>query len=82
MSERMIAEWQINAREILRVRLDVYKGRNIIDIRRWFSTGGGEHQPGRAGLTIDVRHLPALAQPVQRALADATELELLGGEAS
>ena len=61
MSGRIISEWPINAREILRVRLDVYQGYDIVDLRRWYAIGGGEYRPGRGGLTIAVRHLPALA---------------------
>jgi hypothetical protein len=81
MSERIISEWTINSRERMRVRLDTYQGRDIIDLRRWFSTGGDEYRPGR-GLTVSVRHLPALAEALQRALADATAIGLLEGGAS
>ena len=82
MSERIISEWPINARELLRVRLDVYQGRDIVDLRRWYSTGGGNYLPGRGGLTIAVRHLPALAEAVQRALADASAAGLVDGRAT
>jgi hypothetical protein len=81
MSERIISEWTINARERMRVRLDTYQGRDVIDLRRWFSTGGDEYRPGR-GLTISVRHLPDLANAMQRALADAIKIGLLDGGAS
>jgi hypothetical protein len=75
-SERIIAEWPINTREKIRVRLDVYQGRDIIDLRRWYSDGTLDHKPGR-GLTISVRHLPALAAAVTAALSQAEAAGLL-----
>ena len=80
MTERITSEWSINAREKLRVRLDIYQGRDIVDLRRWYSTGGDELRPGR-GLAISVRHLPALAEALRQALADARIVGLLDGAA-
>jgi Transcriptional Coactivator p15 (PC4) len=71
MSERVISEWPVNARETMRVRLDQYQGQNIIDLRRWYASGGGELKPGRGGLTIGARHLPELAKALAKALAEA-----------
>jgi len=75
-SERIISEWPINTREKIRVRLDVYQGRDIIDLRRWYSDGTLDHKPGR-GLTISVKHLPALAAAVTAALSQAEAAGLL-----
>jgi transcriptional coactivator p15 (PC4) len=80
MSERIISEWSINDREKMRVRLDTYQGHDIIDLRRWFSTGGDEYRPGR-GLTISVRHLPTLTEALHQALVDAKGMGLLDGGA-
>ena len=80
MTERITSEWSINAREKLRVRLDIYQGRDIVDLRRWYCTGGDELRPGR-GLAISVRHLPALAGALRQALADARIVGLLDGAA-
>jgi Transcriptional Coactivator p15 (PC4) len=77
MSERVISEWPVNARETMRVRLDQFQGQNIVDIRRWYSSGGGELKPGRGGLTIGARHLPELAKALARALAEAEAAGLL-----
>jgi hypothetical protein len=76
MSERIVSEWPINARENLRVRLDVYQGREVLDIRRWYAGGGLEHKPGR-GLSISVKHLPALAAALISALSQAEAAGLL-----
>ena len=55
-------EWPRNNREDVRVRLDLFKGRVIVDCRTWWRDEAGELRPGRGGLTLSVRHLPALAE--------------------
>jgi hypothetical protein len=56
-----VASWPKNRRETLRVRLDEYQGRPTVDIRTWWTDGAGELKPGRAGITVAVRHLPDLS---------------------
>ena len=80
-AETLIAEWPKNARETLRVRLDEYQGRAIVDVRTWFDDGG-TLRPGRAGLTLAVRHLPELAEALAKALETATASGLIAGNAS
>ncbi len=48
----MIAEWDRNSREVIRVALDKYNGRHtIINARVWYRDGG-EFKPGKAGMTL------------------------------
>ncbi|HEY1431163.1 MAG TPA: hypothetical protein VGF39_05985, partial [Stellaceae bacterium] len=47
----IIAEWQRNSREIVRVALDRYNNRDTIDIRAWWQDGEGNWRAGRGGLT-------------------------------
>jgi hypothetical protein len=61
---------------MIRVRLDIYQGRDIIDLRRWYSDGNIDHKPGR-GLAISVKHLPALAAALNAALSQAEAAGLL-----
>jgi hypothetical protein len=78
----IVAEWPRNRRETIRVSLDEYQGRTTIDCRAWWHDGDGELKPGKAGLTLAVKHLPALAEAIGRALVRAQDLGLLndGGE--
>jgi hypothetical protein len=64
-------EWPRNSREDVRVRLDLFKDKVIVDCRTWWRDQAGELRPGRGGLTLAVRHLPALAEALQAALAHA-----------
>lgn len=80
-AEIVIAEWPRNARETLRVRLDEFQGRAIIDLRCWYGDGV-TLKPGRAGLTLSTRHLPQLAEALAKAVEIATNSGLIGGNTS
>ena len=77
----VVAEWDRNAREIVRVALDKYNGRLTINARVWYRDGDVV-KPSKAGLTLAVKHLPGLADAVAKALERARELGLVddGGE--
>lgn len=76
-----VAEWPRNSRETTRVRLDTYMGRTVVDVRNWYVGSDGELRPGK-GVTMDVRHLPALANGISEALKAACIAGLVeGGEA-
>lgn len=77
----VISEWQKNSREVLRVRLDAYKGQTVIDCRAWYGEPDNL-KPGRGGLTLSVKHLPALADALSKALEQANANGLLqeGGD--
>ncbi|QRM27372.1 transcriptional coactivator p15/PC4 family protein [Microvirga sp. VF16] len=77
-----VAEWKRNSRETLRVRLDTYNGQTIVDCRAWWSDANGELRPGKSGLTLSVRHLPALAEALAKALAAAQDAGLVTDDAS
>ena len=77
-----LAEWPRNARETVRVRLDRYNGHVVVDCRCWWSDATGELKPGRSGLTLAVRHLPALADALAATLKRAQDTGLLAAETS
>lgn len=72
----VVAEWNRNAREVVRVALDRYEGRYTIKVRVWYHSGD-ELKPGKSGLALGVRYLPALADAAAKALVQARELGLL-----
>ena len=73
----VIAEWSRNSREVVRVALDRYNGRHTINARAWYSEDD-VLEPDKTGITLAVKHLPALAAALGKALAKARELQLLG----
>ncbi|MBW5285308.1 transcriptional coactivator p15/PC4 family protein [Burkholderia gladioli] len=50
--------------ERLRVTVDEYRGRTLIDLRIWYCTESGEWKPGRAGVSLR----PEQASEVMQAL--------------
>jgi Transcriptional Coactivator p15 (PC4) len=72
----VIAEWDRNAGEVVRVALDLYKGRHTINVRVWYRDGG-EVKPSKSGITLAVRHLPAVADALANALLAAHDTGLL-----
>ena len=71
-----IAEWWKNRRgEFVRLVLNTFQGRNVFDLRTWF-TLDGQLKPGK-GFAMEVRHLPRLAAEIAKAEAKARELGLI-----
>lgn len=77
---RLVSEWKRNNRETIRVRLDDYQGSSVFDLRSWYADTAGELKPGKSGITLSVKHLPATAAAIMQALKEARELGLLGEE--
>jgi hypothetical protein len=61
--------------DAIRLVLNEYEGRNIFDLRTWF-TADGKLKPGK-GFAAEVRHLPRLAAEIAKAEAKARELGLI-----
>lgn len=55
----------------VRVTVQGYKGRRVVDVRVWYQpAAGGDFVPTRKGITLDADKLPALAL----ALAEAAQI--------
>jgi hypothetical protein len=73
----VIAEWPRNGRELVRISLDRFNDRFTIDIRSWWRDTDGIFRPSRGGLTLAVKHVPALADGLDKALRRAVVLGLV-----
>jgi len=69
----IIAQWELNSRESLRVELHEYRGTQLIGIRKWFAGANGAMAPGKSGINLSLKHLPRLAEAVNEALSKALE---------
>ena len=78
----IIAEWPRNNRETIRVSIDQFNGRDVVDVRSWYTDKSGELKPGRSGICLSVAHLPELADALNKALAAAHESGLFTTEAA
>jgi Transcriptional Coactivator p15 (PC4) len=65
----IVAEWAINRRESVRVSVEQYKGVDLVNIRKWFKAEDGSLRPGKAGIALNVKHLPRLTEAMTMALS-------------
>lgn len=77
--EIIVAEWQLNKREIARVSLCLYKGTWLINLRKWFEGDDGNLRPGK-GFALAAKHLPRIAAATNQALDVARERRLIAAE--
>gem|GEM_PF-1329434 len=70
----IVAEWQKNQRETVRVALETFNDRPIVNLRIWYRPEGSDDlRPGKSGLAMGAQHLPALASAINRALEIAVQ---------
>lgn len=66
----IIAEWRVSGSDTARVLLKSFNGFPLIDLRKWYRDAADELRPGRQGVSFNVKHLPALADAIAKALAE------------
>lgn len=62
-----VATIRKNAREEIRVSVEIFKGQELCNVRVWFSDGV-EMRPGKQGLAVRLALLPELVVALQLAL--------------
>src|SRR4051812_14879703 len=73
----IIREWPKNVRQNLRVSLDEFQSRRVVDIRTWWWTEAGELRPGKSGLTVSTRHVRQLADGLAEAARRSMSAEAM-----
>jgi len=77
--KKIIADISKNWRETVRVELDEYNDVQLVSARVWFAGENNELKPTRKGLSVAVKHLPALAAAFADAEREARAAGLLAG---
>ena len=72
--------WRNRRGEFVRVSLDHYEGRPLVDVRLFVPHQDGIPRRTNKGLALAIRRLPDLAATINKALAKAQELGLLNEE--
>ena len=62
-----------NTPEVVRVQLTEYRGHNLLDVRIYDEHGF----PSKSGVSVQVNHLPAVAEAVEAATREAQRPGLL-----
>ena len=73
--KRIVLDLEKNSREVVRVELDEFGGRQIVSARVWYRDTTGTLRPTPKGISIDIRRWPGL----WHALEEAEELALAEG---
>ena len=69
VEDRVLADWELNNGQRLRLRLLHHKRRQYLDIRRWFTAADGSLQPTTKGIRLDSE----LAGPLAELLTKVSE---------
>jgi hypothetical protein len=86
--DEMIAQFEKNATEVVRVSLTEYRGRKLVDIRVYYSDDAGEYRPTKKGVALNVDVYPEFKRAMmameklllERQLITPEELENLSEE--
>jgi hypothetical protein len=63
----IIAEWEKNSREMIRVGIDSYRGKTLISIRTWYFDDEKKLKPGKQGATYELKHLKKISKALKQA---------------
>jgi len=74
--ERLVATFHKNSREQVQVLLRTYKGRDLIDLRVFWTQDGEEWLPSKKGLALSVDQLPVLLAALHKAAELVGEADL------
>jgi Transcriptional Coactivator p15 (PC4) len=61
-ASQLVAQFEKNSKEEVRVSLDDFRGRKIINMRVYYRSDNGEWLPGRQGLALGVDRYRDLAE--------------------
>ena len=77
MEPIVIADFQKNKTEDIKLSLTEYQGHKLIDFRVYFKNNEGESKPTKKGITLNVKFFPELKQAIMEAEKILKEKELI-----
>jgi hypothetical protein len=61
---QIIADIEKNSREIIRVEVTEYQGRELINLRIWYHHFDGEYKPTQKGVALDISKFAELKNSI------------------
>ena len=58
--DELIAQFEKNATEVVRVSLTEYRGRQLVDVRVYYCDDAGQYRPTKKGVSLNVEVYPEL----------------------
>jgi hypothetical protein len=63
---QIIVDIEKNSREIIRVEVSDFKGKELINLRIWFQDFDGGYKPTQKGITLDISQYDDLKNAVEK----------------
>jgi hypothetical protein len=63
---QLIADIEKNSREIIRVEVTEFKGRELINLRIWYSDFDGSFKPTQKGVALDISQYAKLKDAIEK----------------
>ena len=77
MEPIVIANFQKNKTEDIKLSLTEYQGHKLIDFRVYYKDKEGESKPTKKGITVNVKFFPELKEAIMEAEKILKEKELI-----
>ena len=77
MEPIVIADFQKNKTEDIKLSLTEYQGHKLIDFRVYYKDKEGESKPTKKGITVNVKFFPELKEAILEAEKIIKEKELI-----
>jgi hypothetical protein len=77
MEPIVIADFQKNKTEDIKLSLTEYQGHKLIDFRVYYKDKEGESKPTKKGITVNIKFFPELKEAILKAEKILKEKELI-----
>ena len=77
MEPVVIADFQKNKTEDIKLSLTEYQGHKLIDFRVYYKDKEGESKPTKKGITVNIKFFPELKEAILKAEKILKEKELI-----
>ena len=78
--DELIAQFEKNATEVVRVSLTEYRGRKLVDVRVYYSDDEGQYHPTKKGVSLSVDVYPDFKRALMELEKILLERDLISPE--
>ena len=80
MMDNVIAQFEKNATEVVRVSLTEFRGHKLVDLRVYYSDDEGQFKPTKKGVSLSVGLYPELKKAIHTLEKTLLDLHLMTAE--
>lgn len=64
----LIAEIEKNLKEVIRIEISEFKGKNYLNIRLWYMSEDGEYKPSPKGISLPVSKAENISEALKKSV--------------